>query len=209
MSRGAARGPPFGMGWDVESSGAGAGLPPGFWFLLGFRVCDGPVEGEYSTCVLLWSRGSCHIWGTWLDAAKADGEFSQRLGRFANRPYRGRGVPARRGGAPSGGMDSCLRRKDGWGVAVWGGPRSTLRPASADLQQAQGERPLSGMDSRLGGGDGGEKGVGGFLGTRRIGSAWTAPARPFDGAQGERPLPGMDSRHRRIIHRRMTRLQAA
>ena len=24
------------------------------------------------------------------------------------------GVPARRGGAPSGGMDSCLRRKDGW-----------------------------------------------------------------------------------------------
>ena len=56
------------------------------------------------------------------------------------------------GGAPSGGMDSCLRRKDGWGVAVWGGPRSTLRPASADLQHAQDERPLPGMDSGLEGG---------------------------------------------------------
>ena len=43
MSLGAACGPSFGMGWDVESSGAGDGFPPGFWFLLGFRVGDGPV----------------------------------------------------------------------------------------------------------------------------------------------------------------------
>ena len=50
-----------GMGLDVESSGAGDGLPPVFWFLLGFRVCDWPVGGEYSTCVLIRSRGSCHI----------------------------------------------------------------------------------------------------------------------------------------------------
>ena len=35
----------------------------------------------------------------------------------------------------------------------------------------------------------GEKGVGGFLETRRIGSGGTPPARPFDGAQGERPRP--------------------
>ena len=33
------------MGWDVESSGAGDGLPPVFWFLLGLGVCDGPVGG--------------------------------------------------------------------------------------------------------------------------------------------------------------------
>ena len=48
------------MGLDVESSGAGDGVPPGFWFLLGFWVCDGPVESEYSTHVLIRSRGSCH-----------------------------------------------------------------------------------------------------------------------------------------------------
>ena len=60
MSRGAACGPPFGMGWDVESSGAGDGLPPVFWFLLGFRVSDGPVGGNNSTGVHVWSRGSCH-----------------------------------------------------------------------------------------------------------------------------------------------------
>ena len=71
------------MGLDVESSGARAGLPPGFWFLLGFRVCDELVGGEYSTCVQVWSRGSCHFWGTWLDVAEADGEFSRRSGRFA------------------------------------------------------------------------------------------------------------------------------
>ncbi len=51
----------FGMGWDVESSGAGDVVPPVFRFLLGFSVYDGPVEGEYRTSVLLWSRGSCHI----------------------------------------------------------------------------------------------------------------------------------------------------
>ena len=34
-----------GMGLDVESSGAGDGVPPGLWFLLGFRVGDGPVVG--------------------------------------------------------------------------------------------------------------------------------------------------------------------
>ena len=104
MSRGAACGPPFGMGWDVESSGAGDGLPPGLWFLLGLGVCDGSVEGEYSTCVLLWSRGWCHIGGTWLDAAEADGEFSRRSGRFAIPPLQGEGSPGSAG----------VRLQEGW-----------------------------------------------------------------------------------------------
>ena len=35
-------------------------VPPGLWFLLGFRVSDWPIGGEYSTDVHLGSRGSCH-----------------------------------------------------------------------------------------------------------------------------------------------------
>ena len=57
MSRERRVGRSSGMGLDVESSGAGDGVPPGFWFLLGFRVSDGPVEGEYSTSVLSWVKG--------------------------------------------------------------------------------------------------------------------------------------------------------
>ena len=66
--------------------------------------------------------------------------------------------------APTGGRESrlgggCAFRRDGflppqerrWGVTVWGGPRSTLRSASADLQQAQGERPLTKDGFRLSG----------------------------------------------------------
>ena len=45
-------------------------------------------------------------------------------------------------------------------MTVWGGPRSTLRSASADLQQAQGERPLPGMDSGSGGGRNDREGEG-------------------------------------------------
>ena len=66
--------------------------------------------------------------------------------------FRVSGVPARRGGAPSGGMDSCLRRKDGWrGV---GGERdvlaelghlsldpSTRLPPRRMFHPRQGERP--------------------------------------------------------------------
>ena len=73
----------------------------------------------------------------------------------------GRGDGFRLGGG-------CAFRRDGflppqerrWGVTVWGGPRSTLRSASADLQQAQGERPLPKDGFRLsaagmtGGGEG-------------------------------------------------------
>ena len=59
MSRGTA----CGMGLDVESSvtWVGAGFPPGFCYLLGFGVGDGSVVGEYSTCVLIESRGWCHF----------------------------------------------------------------------------------------------------------------------------------------------------
>ena len=51
------------MGWGVESSGGSGGLPPVLWFLLEFGVGDWPIGGEYSTCVQVWSRGSCHFWG--------------------------------------------------------------------------------------------------------------------------------------------------
>ena len=69
-------------------------------------------------------------------------------GGFANRPYGGGESRLGGGNAPSGGMDFCLRRKDGWEVAVWDRPRSTLRgpPASADLRQD--ERLLTGMEGR-------------------------------------------------------------
>ena len=33
------------------------------WFLLEFGVSDELVGGEYSTCVQVESRGSCHFWG--------------------------------------------------------------------------------------------------------------------------------------------------
>ena len=158
MSRGAACGPSFGMGLDVESSrGPGMGFPLGFGTSLDL-VCDGPVGSEYSTNVLLWSRGSCHIWGH--DLMRQRRMVSFRGGQGGSRTATtGEESPGSVGGAPSGGMDSCLRRKDGRGMAVWGGPRSTLRSASADLQQAQGERPLPGF--RLGGrNDGGCSGVG-------------------------------------------------
>ena len=49
-----------GIGWDVESSGAGAGVPPGFWFLLGFRVGDWPDVEKDSTGVPVSSRGWRH-----------------------------------------------------------------------------------------------------------------------------------------------------
>ena len=83
--------------------------------------------------------------------------------------FRVSGVPARRGGAPSGGMDSCLRRKDGWrGV---GDERdvlaelgrlsldpSTRLPPRRMFHPRQGERPrarrwIPGLGGyRLGGG---------------------------------------------------------
>ena len=55
--------------------------------------------------------------------------------------FRVSGVPARRGGAPSGGMDSCLRRKDGW--RGWGGGGETgagVRSGSASRSRPLCER---------------------------------------------------------------------
>ena len=61
-----AAGPAYGpLGWAEALSPRG----PGLWFPLGcgssfgVRVCDKLVGGEYSTCVQVWSRGSCHFWG--------------------------------------------------------------------------------------------------------------------------------------------------
>ena len=99
--------------------------------------------------------GGCSIRDRVSDPAPGDG-------------FRVSGVPARRGGAPSGGMDSCLRRKDGWrGV---GGERdvlaelgrlsldpSTRLPPRRMFHPRQGERPrarrwIPARGYRLGGG---------------------------------------------------------
>ena len=200
MSRGAACGPPFGMGWDVESSGAGDGFPPVFRFLLGFRWVTGQSRARIVQAftfgqgvrVTFVGRGHRPIPflrpfdfaqgernsppGVWVPAYTGKTEEGAEVRAVRESPLRGRGVPARRGGAPSGGMVSCLRRKDGWGVAVWGGPRSTLR-----LRSGRTEFPASGD--------------GGFLGTRRICGGGPPPARPFDGAQGERPLGPREGNH--------------
>ena len=111
MSRGAACGPSFGMGWDVESSGAGDGLPPGLWFLLGFRVGDGPVEGEYSTSVHVWSRGWCHFQRAY---------DHDRVGSAGGAPPLDPSTVLRVSGRTLTGMDSGSRRPGGWGVLVGG-----------------------------------------------------------------------------------------
>ena len=153
------------LGWAGTLSLGGRGwASPGLWFLLGLGVCDGSVEGEYSTFVLLWSRGWCHFWVTWLDAAEADGEFSRRSGQFANRPYRGKGVPARRG---------CAFRRDGflppqerrWGVTVWGGPARPFDPPDRTYSKLRVSGPSRRMDSGSGGrNDGGGRGGGAVAG---------------------------------------------
>ena len=89
----------------------------GLWFLLEFGVGDELVRGEYSTCVHLKSRGSCHFLGGTppipflRPPSRASGQASTLL--------RANGIPHPwggyrfGGGASSGGMGSCLRRNDG------------------------------------------------------------------------------------------------
>ena len=62
MSRGAARGPPFGMGLDVESSRPGLWFPLGFGSSFGFRVSDGPV-GVNIVQVFCFGQGVRVIFG--------------------------------------------------------------------------------------------------------------------------------------------------
>ena len=50
---------------DVESSGARDVVPPGFRFLLGFRVYDGPVGGKNSTDVLHRVKGVVSHFAKW------------------------------------------------------------------------------------------------------------------------------------------------
>ena len=135
-----------GMGLGVESSGGSGGLP---WVLgssFGVRVWGWPVESEYSTSVLIGSRGSCHIWGTWLDAAETDVEFSRRSGWFANHPY---------GGGESRLGRGCAFRRDGFlppqERRMGGG--SVGPPPARPFDSAQGERPHPTPGFRLGGGD--------------------------------------------------------
>ena len=138
------------MGLDVESSGARAGLPLGFWFLLGFRVCDELVGGEYSTCVQVWSRGSCHFWG------------KGATGRQVWGPPLDPSTGLRMSG-PAPGMDSSSGAgMTGKRVSVGGGGRDGLaglgRPPLI-LREPQHERPHTGDGFQLGGWDGGGEGV--------------------------------------------------
>ena len=87
MSRGAACGPPFGMSWDVESScGPGLGFPLGCGSSLGLGCMTGQSWGIIVQAFQLGQGGDVTFCCRWLDAAEADGEFSQRSDRFANRP---------------------------------------------------------------------------------------------------------------------------
>ena len=130
-----------GMGLDVESSGAGDGLPPGFWFLLGFRVSDGPVEGKNSTSVHLWSRGSCHICGEGAPPHSALETLRLRSGRTE--------FPARC-------MGSCLHRQDGGGRRGQGGsriaPTGEGSPGSAGGCAFRRDGFLPPQERRMGGG---------------------------------------------------------
>ena len=107
-----------GMGLGVESSGGpGLWFPLGFGSSFGFRLSGWPVEGEYSTCVQVWSRGSCHFWG----AGATDRQVRPPpLDPSTELRVSGPSAPGMdsgsAGSAPSGGMVSCLRRNDGGGV---------------------------------------------------------------------------------------------
>ena len=157
----APRGP---LGWAEALSPRG----PGLWFPLGcgssfgFRVSDWPIGGEYSTSVLLWSRGSCHFWEGRAPAPRdklspdhppcfidisamllcnmADMSLPRGRGRKARKSVRGQVLDSSRGI----GMVSVKGVGVGEGATDWwrgASPRSALRSASADLQHAQGERP--------------------------------------------------------------------
>ena len=104
MSRGAACGPPFGMGWDVESScGPGMVFPLGCGSSLALGCVTGQSEGRIVQAFTFGQGGGVTFYaqGGWRTAPT------------------GKGGTGSAGGAPSGGMGSCLRRNDG-GVGGWG-----------------------------------------------------------------------------------------
>ena len=138
-------GRPLGWAGTLSPRWAGDGLPPGLWFLLGFRVCDEPVAGNIVQ-VFCFGQGVRVTFGG-MDFAPV------WLGRTVPT---GKGVPARRGGAPSEGwvhawahlIQYCLRRNDGgaaggrgvgeaitWYCSYAGSPPLILR-------EPQHERPL-------------------------------------------------------------------
>ena len=151
MSRGAACGPPFGMGLDVESSGGpGIGFPLCLGSSFGFRVSDWPVGGEYSTHVRIVSRGSCHFLPSGITLTLALSHQRERGQDAPPSPPPGMDSGSA-GAAPSGGMGSCLRRNDGgvgggWGAIKWYCSYADTPPLI--LREPQHERPLLGMGSR-------------------------------------------------------------
>ena len=162
MSRGAACGPPFGMGLDVESSGAGDELPPGLWFLLGFRCVTGQ-SGVNIVHMFCFGQGvRVTFCCRWLDAAKADGEFSQRLGRFANRPYGGGesrlggGVRLQEGWIPA----SAGKTDGGWRCGAV--PARPFDPPQRTYSKLRVSGPSQGWIHGSGAGMGGRKGWGAF-----------------------------------------------
>ena len=109
------RGPPFGMGLDVESSGPG-GASLGFWFLL--KVV-GMVTGRSGVNIVQAftlrqgvrvTFGDDHDRLTTPSHPPLDPLTELRVSGPLS-PWEW--IPALGGGAPSGGMVSCLRRNDG------------------------------------------------------------------------------------------------
>ena len=103
------------------------------WFLLEFGVSDELVGGEYSTCVQVESRGSCHFWGGGGGDGLASGPPARpfpstplrvNFGAQGERPHPGRGwIPARRG----------VRLQEGWvpasaGMTEGGGGGGSIEP---------------------------------------------------------------------------------
>ena len=164
MSRGAACGPPFGMGWDVESSyGPGLGFPLGFGSSFGFRVSDWPIEGEYSTCVQLGSRGSCHFRG---------GATGQQVRPPPARPFDGAQDERPLPGQPRGFAPTCRSPA----------PRDGFRLSAAGMTGEKGVGGFLCMRRICGGGPPHARPFDGAQGE------WPHPGR----ATGQSPLQGRD-----------------
>ena len=138
-------------------------FPLGCGSSLGLGVSDGPVGSEYSTCVQLGSRGSCHILPSGITLTLA----------LSHRRERGHDAPP----CPPPGIDSRL------GASSVGGRFAYSRLSGAGMIRLR----RTGSPRVREAGEGRGVTVGGR--PRRIDSAGPPPARPFDGAQGERPLP--------------------
>ena len=66
---------------------------PGFLFLLGLGVCDGPVGGEYRTFDCIGQGCDVTFCCTWLDAAETEARLCRGEGGSRTAPTGGRGAP--------------------------------------------------------------------------------------------------------------------